>query len=144
MPDYEEIDHTADISIRVRGSTLPALFAHAAEALFALILPDPHVASQAMEDALQECDIALSASAPDLLLRAWLAELLYVHTTQGLFFTRFEILAVTDTMLTARASGCEMTPVMRRDATEIKAVTYHGLRAERMIDGWEADIIFDA
>jgi SHS2 domain-containing protein len=140
MPDYEELDHTADIGIRVRGATLAELFAHAAEALFALILPAPRVDDGSMHVR----DIALSAAAPDLLLRAWLAELLYVHTTKGLVFTRFEIPAVTDTMLTARAHGLEMTPAMRRDATEIKAVTYHGLRAERMIDGWEADIIFDA
>jgi len=64
---------------------------------------------------------------PDDLLREWLAELLYVQTTHHVLCTGISDFCLTGLSLHAAMHAIPMTSEMIRDATEIKAVTYHGL-----------------
>ena len=137
-PFYEELDHTADIGIRIRAESRQSLFALAALAMFDIMLAafKPGAPEKTME-------ISVTASSPDLLLRELLAELLYMHMTQMAFVTGVHILELTDTMLSAQVTTIPMTDRMIADATEIKAVTYHGLSLLESESGFEAQIIFD-
>lgn len=134
-PPYEELAHTADLCLRVRGDTREALFAHAAEGLYALMRWNlPTGAPQ------QEQCLTLSAPDAETLLVDWLAELLYLSEAQGVRWRDFVVHRASETELEATARGA----VGGRPERPVKAVTYHGLQVAPNSDGhWEATITFD-
>jgi SHS2 domain-containing protein len=131
---YEEIDHTADVGIRAHGRTLDELFANAAEGMFSL------VADLAKVKPVGEIEVRLAAEDVPTLLVRWLSELLYVHETEHLLFSAFDVL-VQGTSLTGRARGEPIDKARHELQLAIKAVTRHGLR----VDPKEgiAEVIFD-
>ena len=68
---YEEIDHTADYAIRVRGLDLPGLFIEAARGMNAL------TAGAAVGPAVSR-EIHVEASDLEALLVSWLEELAFL------------------------------------------------------------------
>lgn len=138
MPDWlHELDHTGDAGFDVGAPALDVLFARAAWALFT-VLTDP--------DAVEPHETKqFTVEAPDreALLVRWLTELNYVHSTGGWLFSRFDVHLSDDGHLTATVQGEPYDPERHTIYTEIKAVTFHGLRIEQQPDGWRARIIFD-
>ena len=131
---YEEIEHTADVAIRAYGSTLDELFANAAEGMFSLIADLDSV------KAVGEIEVRLDAEdIPTLLLR-WLSELLYIHETQRLLFSSFEV-RVVGTSLQGRARGEAIDKKRHELKLVIKAVTRHGLTVDP--EKGIAEVIFD-
>jgi SHS2 domain-containing protein len=131
---YEEIDHTADVGIRAYGRTVDELFANAAEAMFSLIADLPTVKP------VGEVEVRLEAEdLPTLLLR-WLSELLYLHETQRLLFSSFEV-QVVGTSLEGRARGEAIDKTRHELKLVIKAVTRHGLTVDP--GKGIAEVIFD-
>ena len=130
--EYEEIEHTADYAIRVRGADLPGLFISAAQGMIALTGGAPGVPSLRREIELE---------APDLetLLVTWLEELAFLLETDGELYTRFEMLVFSPTALRARAEGGEADGVSKL----IKAVTFHDLSIRETDIGYETIIVFD-
>jgi SHS2 domain-containing protein len=136
--NFEEIDHTADLGIRVRGETLSELFVNAAAAMFHCITGGiPHEAE------VRWCEVRIAADSVADLLREWLAELLYRHITAKVVFDAFTISLISETAVHARLRGARMSDETAAAATEIKAVTYHGLYVRRTEEGFEAQVIFD-
>jgi SHS2 domain-containing protein len=134
-PPYEELPHTADLRLRVRGETREALFAHAAEGVFALMRWQPAPDAQPWEQTVR-----LVAPDAETLLVDWLAELTYLSEAHGAHLTAFEVQRATETELAATARGA----IGGYPERVIKAVTYHGLRVAQCADGrWEATITFD-
>ncbi len=156
---FEEISHTADTGIRARAATLSGVLEQAAEGMFSLILPRPPalVASGSEE-------LRFSARTGEELLHALLSELLYLHGIRRSIPVDYvlsavapghdEDAAVTDSEnLEATGSKlwrcevtctyAEMTRDMQVQATEIKAVTWHGLTLRFDNDRWQAEVIFD-
>ena len=131
---YEEIEHTADVAIRAYGASLNELFANAAEGMFSLI------ADLEAVKPIGEIEVRVSAEDTPTLLLRWLAELLYVHETQRLLFSRFEV-EVSGTSLLGRARGEAIDKARHELKLVIKAVTRHRLTVdpERGI----AEVIFD-
>lgn len=134
---YEELEHTADWAIRVWGATLPALFEHAAAAMFELQGADLDAESPDLAE--------LTCEAADLgaLLVAWLNELLYYSETGNLLFTHFAT-AVDGTpeggwRLAARAHSY----AGRGPLAHIKAVTFYNLSVQQEDGGWTATVTFD-
>jgi SHS2 domain-containing protein len=130
------LEHTADVGLQVQGANQKQLFERAAWGMFAL-LGDPRRAVPAEP-------VAVSVVAPDreALLVRWLSELNFLHQTRHMIFCRFEIETIDDTRLTAQALGERIAP-RHRVASEIKAVTFHGLRVTHNAEGWQAGVIFD-
>ena len=135
---YQELEHTADWTVRVWGDSLAALFEHAAEAMFELQGADL--------DANAPVINAIDCEAPDLeaLLIAWLSELLYQSETADVVYTRFSIEITEDAaaqsfQLAASASGHRG----RGPLSHVKAVTYYNLSVKQTAAGWEATITFD-
>ena len=138
-PVFKELDHTADLGFTVTGRTRATLFVRAATALFWMVLPEPlQVAPKS--HALR---LHLEADTGALLLREWLSELLYAHATKHLIFASFRVERITSTSITATATGIPFTKSMMARATEIKAVTYHGLALERAGSLWHASVVLD-
>jgi len=137
-PDWmETIDHTADIGIVVRADTVSVLFERAARGMFLLIADLP--------DAQPNATIEVVVEAPDreALLVRWLSELNFLHHTENMLFCEFEVMEWDDEHLRALARGETVRAEVDRLHTEIKAVTYHGLRVEQKGGEWEAQVLFD-
>jgi SHS2 domain-containing protein len=134
---YETFEHTADLGLRIRSASLNALFAEAAEALFAVIVDDLSTVV-----ASQKVDIELAGTDREYLLFDWLKELLYRFDAEHQLFSRFEV-GLSDTGLTGAAWGEPLDRDRHALAHEVKAITYHGLRVEKTADGWLAEVIVD-
>jgi SHS2 domain-containing protein len=135
--EFQEIEHTADLALRVRGEDLVALFVHAAHGMFYLLRCRP--AERPAEPV--ERDIELDAPDLETLLVDWLDELLYLSERgAGLCFETLYIHSLDKHRLkaTVHASGSQ-TPQQ-----DIKAVTFSDLRIVRREDGaYETTITFD-
>lgn len=145
------LEQSTDLSIEVRGSTLPQLFDMAALATVALqCLPLPADADERQRGPLRAALAALGPAEParelDLsgqdtgaLLVHWLRELSYLLESEGLAYTgaRFQELGPG---LSALVTGVRTTvPPLR----ELKGVTYHELVVNPVGDEWLARISFD-
>ena len=134
---FETFDHTADIGLRVRASSLEELFADAARGLTSLLLENPEEVRPTIEDS-----IALPSSEIDYLLFDWLNELLFRFESQGLLFAEFTI-RIDDQGLQATMRGEHCDRTRHRMAHEVKAITYHGLSVEQTESGWQTELILD-
>lgn len=137
-PDWlHELDHTGDAGFDVEAPTLDVLFARAAWALFTVLTDLDAI------DPRETHRLTIEAADREALLVRWLTELNYVHSTGGWLFGRFDVHLSDDRHLTATAHGERFDPERHPLYTEIKAVTFHGLRIEQHPEGWQARIIFD-
>jgi SHS2 domain-containing protein len=132
-PPFEQLEHTADLALRVSAASLGELFATAALAMFSqladLKLITPSVQLQ----------VALEAPDAESLLVDWLNELLYLHDTRGEVYTSFTFEELSQHKLRASVSGDKAVQVY----TIIKAATYHGLSIRETQEGFVATIVFD-
>lgn len=137
MKRYEQFPHTADIGVRVYGSTLKELFENAAFAMFDIVADLEGLKSETVE--------TFDIKAPDQeqLLVAWLDELLYNFYTKQLIFFKFDIEELTEDSLKAKVLGRPIGANRNRLRTEIKAATYSDLKIKKTDKGYEVEIIFD-
>ena len=137
MKPFEILNHTADIRIRACGKDLKELFKHAAFGMFN-ILAD-------LEGITTSTKLQIKLEAPDSeeLLIEWLDELLYNFYTKHIIFSKFNIIELSPTKLTAEVKGRFIGENKNRLKTEIKAATHHDLKI-REKDGYcTVEIIFD-
>ena len=133
-PGYEFFEHTADTGLRVCGTTLPELFAHAAAGLTALLVGDSPVALS------QSKPIALSRHSVDALLRAWLAELLFGFSSERFLPGECRFETLTETELRGRVVGERFDSSRHVFSTEVKGITRHRLSV-KLVDGrWQAQV----
>ena len=134
---YETFAHTADLGLRIRAADLDTLFVEAAQCMFAAIVEDLTTVRP-----LQKVEIQVPGDEPDYLLFDWLRELLFHFDAEHLLFGKFEV-HVTDAGLTGAAWGEPLDRTRHRLEHEVKAITYHGLRVEKLGAEWEAEVIVD-
>jgi SHS2 domain-containing protein len=130
---FEEIEHTADIAIRVWGHDLGALFSNAAYGM-AYQLADPDEVGLSVERSVE-----LDAYDVETLLVSWLGELLYLGEREECVLTDFDLHEITPTRLRATVRG---GPV-REHRRHIKAVTFSDLEIVHNDEGYETMIVFD-
>ena len=133
--DFEEVEHTADWALRVRGRDLRQLLANAARGMSHLLVSDLEAISGHVERRF-----SLDALDAESLLVTWLSELAYWAEAELLVFHEFDLSQVTPEHLEAIAQGGHVSDLQKH----IKAVTYHNLRITETEDGWlEATVVFD-
>ncbi|NIS80017.1 MAG: archease [Anaerolineales bacterium] len=130
---FEEIEHTADWALRVRGKTAPALFRNAAFGMLQLIQAKPESTRS------KKRNIELEAFDNESLLVTWLEELLFHIETRNVTFLNIHIEHLDETHLSA---VLEETPLVDLKK-EIKAVTYHNLEIISTEEGLETTVVFD-
>lgn len=130
---FKEIEHTADIAIRVWGRDLAELFSNAAYGM-ACQIADPETVERTIKRSIE-----LDAYDTETLLVSWLEELLYVHERDDCVFIDFEILEITPTRLRATAQGGAAQERRRY----IKAVTFSNLEIVRTGERYETTVVFD-
>jgi len=134
MKRFEELEHTADVSIRAFGATPEALFANAAAGMFSLI-----VNLDTVEEKGESRVEVEGSDLPNALVR-FLSELLYVHETQHVVLKTFDV-SVDGFRVEAVARGEEIDAHRHELLLNVKAVTYHNLSVD--LAKGEAVVVFD-
>jgi SHS2 domain-containing protein len=132
--DFEEIEHTADWALRVRGHDLRELLVNAARGMSRLLVPDLTVISTDVERHFE-----LDAFDAESLLVEWLSELAYWAEADMLVFREFDLRQVTPSHLEAIVRGGRAPNLQK----QIKAVTYHNLEIITTDNGLETTVVFD-
>lgn len=135
---YQPIAHTADIGFQVSAPTLAGLFEEAAYAF-----TDCLVESAGKGAPPDSRRIRLEAESYEELLVGWLEELLFLFETKGWIGTAFKVENCDLKNFSARVDLCEWDENKQPLKTQIKAVTYHGLKIEKTPAGFSAQIILD-
>jgi SHS2 domain-containing protein len=130
---FEEVEHTADIAIRVWGRDLAELFANAAYGM-ACQLADLDGMNLTVKDTIE-----LEAYDVETLLVTWLGELLYLGERDECVFVDFDMGKVAPTRLHATVRG----GAGREHRSHIKAVTFSDLEIQRTDAGYETTVVFD-
>ena len=138
--NYELIEHTADIGIRVKGGDLKELFKNSALAMFDIIAQKKGQGTR-HKPQVKKIVIRQKADNLDELLVNWLNELLSLSSAKELIFCDFRIDKMTDNKLEARVCGQGFQDY--KVNVEIKAATYHQLKIEQKGSLWQAEVIFD-
>lgn len=133
---HEHFPHGADIGVRGMGPSVSDAFAQAAVALTAVVC-DPATVEPSRA-------VAVECHAPDreLLLCAWLNEVITEMATHGMLFSRFRVHATQDQL----QAVCWGEPVDRtRHAVKVepKGATLTELKVEPMNGGWLAQCVVD-
>jgi len=135
--DYELLDHTADIGVRVQAPDLETLFTKAAYAMFDIMAVKHHRS----DGRPVETFVELKSDNSNELLLDWLNELISLGDARCLIFTDFAISELSANFLKAEVKGLskEYFDIER----DIKAVTAHHLNIQQTKKGLEVEIIFD-
>ena len=123
--------------VEVSATDPAGLFVEAAEALFRILTDLETIRPQ------DSISIALDEENIDLLLVAWLSELLFFHETEQWLFSRFEITSIDEKRIEARAWGEKPDAWRHPIDREVKAVTYHRLGLVRDGNLLKTVIVFD-
>ena len=134
------VEHTADVGIEVRAATLEALFVDAAGGFCDAITEVSRIGAG------EERTFEVDAAGLDLLLVAWLEELLFRFETTGVLYPRGEATVEgkgDSWSLRARMHGERFDAGRHPLKVQVKAITYHALEVARDEQGWRARVIFD-
>jgi tRNA nucleotidyltransferase (CCA-adding enzyme) len=135
--EWEHFPHQADVGLRGLGATPAAAFEQAALALTAAIC-DPAAV-------VPETRVSFRCEAPDLemLLPAWLNEIVYEMARRRMLFGRFRVV-IEDSRLEGEAWGEAVNGERHRPAVEVKGATLTELSVRRQPDGrWLAQCVID-
>jgi SHS2 domain-containing protein len=136
----EYLDHTADVGIRARGPTLESVFRRAACALFSLM-----VDVEKIEPTTQHEANCRGETLADVLVE-WMSDLLAQKDLSGLVFGRFEVgieWEADEWRLRGSAWGEILDASRHAPRTEVKGISYLGLRVEQEGAGWVAECVLD-
>ena len=131
------LEHTADIGLKVYGSSLSNLFEEAVSAFISLLVKS----SKTGFNHTTEFEIA-GEDYIDLMIRC-LSEILYLFEAESLIVNRIEIKSITSKKLAAILKITEFDPATHEIINNIKAATYHNASINKTDDGWCSIIYFD-
>jgi len=143
---FELTEHTADVGVRAWGSSVGEVFEQAALATVSL---EYDLETVRPADATT---VVVEAPERDLLLAAWLNELIYLIDGERWVFARFQVDAVGAiedadgrSAWSLRATAIGERRDARRHAvrTLVKAATLHGLALRHTSHGWVGEVLLD-
>jgi SHS2 domain-containing protein len=120
---FEFLEHTADVYIRARGTTMQEAFENAALAMFETIT-DTGKVKPALEDSVE-----VEAEDQYALLYSWLEALLVKSETEGMLYSKFQINSWKENAesfkIKAKIWGEKFDAQKHLQKVAVKAVTYH-------------------
>jgi len=134
---YEFFDHTADIGICAKGTTLEELFIRMAQGLVELI------AEESRLKPTERRPIQLTAAGADALLLKWLQEILFWFSTDRFLPVEYVLAEVTPTVLRGELRGGLFDPAHHIQGREVKAITRHRLDVKQERGCWIGQVIVD-
>jgi SHS2 domain-containing protein len=134
---FQILEHPADVGFRAWGRTREELFENAALALFSLGCEIAAVAEK------ETRTIQVTGADLEMMLYAWLAELLAVSEGERIVFRRAVVAFDGARGLRGTAYGEALDHGRHHSGTHIKAVTFHQLYVKESDDGWYAQVFLD-
>lgn len=134
---YRLLPHTADIRVRIDGRSLRHLFQNAVFTVSDLLFEAKRVRRRLR----RRIDVQGDDTA--LLLVRLLQEVVYLFDAKGFAARRLEILDWKENRLKGLLWGEPFQRGRHGFKTEIKAVTYHGLKIGKRRGRWFAEIVLD-
>ncbi len=136
--DYEFLEHTADIAVKVKGDDLETLFKNAALAMFDIIA---ECVSNKGSSKKEKFLVKQEAADLEELFISWLNELLSLSAIKRKIFCEVFFKNLNEHGLKAMVGGKDM--INYKIKTEIKAATYHELEIKKVGPSWQAKVVFD-
>lgn len=125
-------DLTSDVMFEAYGKDLKEVFENSALAMFSVICNVKKVKG------VNAVDVSVKADNVSDLLYKWLSELVALVDTEGMFFSKFEILEIDEKHLKAKVYGEDISP--SKGETVVKAVLYYGFKFEKTEKGYVARV----
>jgi SHS2 domain-containing protein len=120
---FEFLEHTADVYVRAHGTTMEQAYENAALAMFETITDTDKVAQSKAET------LEVEAEDQYALLYSWLEALLVKSETEGMLYSKFQIVSWRETAenfkIKAKVWGERFDPQKHPQKVAVKAVTYH-------------------
>ena len=132
---FEELPHTADIKIRAHAQTLDALFSEVLNSLMQIMY------GKIRSDGITR-EIHLQSSNRESLLTDFLSEVLFLSEVDGLVFSHAEV-TIKRLSLSAVLHGELFDRKRHSGGTEVKGISYTGLKVRKEANGYMVDIVFD-
>jgi len=134
---YRYIEHPSDVGFEAFGSSLEALFANAALAMYSFMTDVAAIA------ATEERAVTVEAEDLYSLMFDWLDELLFLFEAELLVMTDFKIAVDTATFsITGTCRGGKFDPEQHEAGIIIKAVTYNMMEVKKN-EQWHAQVVLD-
>jgi SHS2 domain-containing protein len=136
---FEDLGHTADVGVRVRGASAEEALARLALAFGSLV-----TGGDAPPPEREERIAVSSGGGPADAAVALLRELLYRFATERLVPAAIEVHAVgPGGAAEATVAFARYDPERHAEGADVKAVTWHAARLEPEGGGWVAQMVFD-
>ena len=136
MKEFELLDiATADMAFAAYGSDLNELFSNAAKAVTSIMF-EGEIGQKIVRKMELEEDEDI------VLLQKWLSEIVYLHDSERLLFSRFDV-KTDGRRLSATIYGEKYDPKRHKFIIDIKAVTYHQMSIEKTKEGYKCTVVVD-
>ncbi|HUU75846.1 MAG TPA: archease [Methanoregulaceae archaeon] len=132
---YVELEHTADVKIRVIAPTLANLFEEAARALMEVMYHTIHPGSIT-------CPISITSDDQISLMHDFLSEILYISEVEEIVISSADLI-VGEKHLKGVFRGEKFDPKKHRGGMEVKGISYSGLLIRWEDDHFILEVIFD-
>jgi SHS2 domain-containing protein len=142
MTTVSFIDHTADIGLDIVAPNPEAAFIAAAEGMFEIMV-NWRTTPALRVSATRSQPVEARADGWQDLLVTWLEELLFLFETERLVPKTIDLADISSNHVRAIVHNDVLDASMHNGTRQIKAVTYHQLRAEATPRGFEIRVIFD-
>lgn len=135
---YAEDGPTADLTIDSYGTTLAEAFEKVALGMFNAMTPFEKIQKkESMKFEVEGDDI-------ELLLFNFLDELLYLHETELIVFSGFELdIDSVNYKLKSVCQGEAFDLTKHEQGISIKAVTFHNMKITKTENGWTIRVVLD-
>ncbi|HHE55498.1 MAG TPA: archease [Caldithrix abyssi] len=149
---FKEIEHTADLAIQIFGRNLEELFHNAHQGFYTIVFGNFKKIQKMANASQDKCPLKtlqLEETSLEDLLHSFLSELNYHLQSKRTIFSPLLNLEIHQTSNGARlrinATELKLSSqfLAEADITEIKAVTYHGLKFVQENGLWSVTVIFD-
>lgn len=140
MWEYEYIEHTADLGVKIKADSLEEIYQAAAYIMFDNILELGKI------DSRKKTKLTIKAYSHEELLFNLLKKLLELFYTQGWVCKDLKVTKLTQSLLKVEISGniiniYEIPPEIFKH--EIKTITYHQLKIKKEGNRYTTTVIFD-
>ena len=132
---FSELEHTADVRIRVEAGSLEDLFSEAARALMTIMYG-------VAEDGGLEEPIEVSAHDRESLMHTFLSEVLYLSEVKDMVVSGARV-TITGNDLAGTLYGEPFSPEKHSSGMEVKGISFSGLSIAHDHDSYTLEVIFD-
>jgi len=136
-PPFEILEHPSDLGIEAYGATMAETFRNAARGLMSVI------AGTSVIEPEEERSISIIGLDRENLFVRWLTEILFLYDAEKFLTTDVTFAIINDTSLLATILGQKYDATKHELMLDVKAITYHKLKIEKIENNWTARVFVD-